>query len=217
MSSIIEIYNLALGNIRAGYVNSLSESSAQVQQCNLRYPILRDRMLKEHWGFNNKIQALAVLTDDIYTWAYAYQYPTDCLKIDRLVGEYESLANADADVLSRLVENQLLPTTQTMPPIPYEVFNIDGNKVIGANEANVRAKYAVKITDTTKFSDDFVMALSHLLASEIAVPLIGGELGRQLRSDELQLYKEYVNAAAADDANESDADEQLSEYETIRR
>jgi hypothetical protein len=120
-------------------------------------------------------------------------------------------------VISRLVDNQLLPTTQMMPEVPYEIFNVDGNKVIAANEADLRVKYAAKITDTTKFSDDFVMALGHLLASEIAIPLVGAELGRQLRSDELQLYKEYVNAAAADDANESAYDEQLSEYETIRR
>lgn len=217
MTSEVEICNLGLSNIRAGSINSLTESSLQAQQCKLKYPILRNRLLKETWGFNHKIRTLAVLTTEIFNWAYAYQYPTDCLKINRLVGAYEELSNADADVVSRLLDSQLLPIRDTQPKTPYELFNFDDNKVIGANEADLRIDYTAKITAPNLFSDDFVMALSHLLASELAIPLIGAEVGRQLRSDSLQMYKEYLHAAIADDMNEGDYEPALSEYETARR
>lgn len=217
MTSEVEICNLGLSNIRAGSINSFTEGSLQAQQCKLKYPFLRDRVLKESWGFNNKIRTLAVLTTEIFNWAYAYQYPTDCLKINRLVGAHEELANADAAVVSRLLDSQLLPIRDRQPVIPYEVFNFDDNKVIGANESELRIAYTAKITDPNLFNDDFIMALSHLLASELAIPIIGAETGRQLRSDSLQMYREYLNAAIADDMNEGDYEPPLSEYETIRR
>ena len=83
MASEIEICNLALGNIRAGSINSFTEGSIQAQQCNLKYSIIRDRCLREIvWSFNRKIEALATLSSvTIFNWAYAYQYPSDCLKI----------------------------------------------------------------------------------------------------------------------------------------
>ena len=217
MTSEVEICNIGLSNIRAGSINSFTEASIQAQQCALKYPILRDRMLKELWGFNNKIRALSVLSTEVYNWAYAYQYPTDCLKITRLVGEYEEISAGSADVISRMLDSQLLPVSSYQPTIPYEIFNFDDNKVIASNEANLRIKYAAKVTDPDLFSEDFILALGHLLGAEVAIPLVGAELGRQLRTDELQLYKEYANAAAADDMNESGHEAPLSEYETIRR
>jgi len=81
----------------------------------------------------------------------------------------------------------------------------------------LRIDYAAKVTDPNLFSDDMIMALSHLLSAEMAIPLVGAELGRSLRKESLQLYKEYINAASADDMNEGDYTPALSEYETIRR
>jgi len=218
MASEVELCNLALSNIRAGSINSLDESSVQAQQCKLKYPFLRDRLLAEiPWSFNHKINTLALLTTDIFNWAYAYQYPSDCLKINRLVGEYEEIANADADVISRLLDSQLLPIKDLRTQITYEIFNFSNNKTIGTNEANLRIDYSAKITDPNLFSSDFIIAFSHLLSSELAVPLIGVKEGRQLRIDSLQIYKSYLDSAIANDMNEQYDRPALSEFETIRR
>jgi len=218
MTSVVEICNLALSNIRAGSINSLDENSLQAQQCKLKYPIMRDRLLAElPWSFNHKIKTLAVLTDDVFNWNYAYQYPSDCLKINRLISSYEQLSNADSDVVSRLVDSQLLPINDMRRRIPYEVFNIDSNKVIGANESELRISYSVKIDDPNLFSTDFVLALSHLLSAELAIPIIGAEVGRQLRNESFQIYKLYLDNAMADDLNEQYSEPALSEFETIRR
>lgn len=218
MSSEVEICNLALSNIRAGSINSLTESSLQAQHCALRYPLIRDRMLTETvWSFNRKIRALSLVTTEIFNWAYAYKYPVDCLKLYRLVGAHEELANADADIVSRLTDSQLLPLKDLRTQIPYEVFNFDDSKTIGTNEADLRIDYAAKITDPNLFSVDFIMAFSHLLGAEMAIPLVGAETGRQLRSDSLELYKHYLEAAIANDMNEQYEAPALSEFETIRR
>jgi len=218
VSSEVEICNFALSNIRGGSINSLDESSLQAQVCKLKYPILRDRLLTEvAWSFNHKIKALSLVSTEIFNWAYAYQYPIDCLKINRLVGAYEELANADADIISRLVDSQLLPINDLRSQIPHEVFNFDDKKIIGTNEADLRIDYAAKITDPNLFTMDFIVAFSHLLSSELAIPIVGAEIGRQLRSDSLQLYKQYLDAALANDLNDQYSTPPLSEFETIRR
>lgn len=218
MASEVETCNMALSHIRAGSINSLTEGSLESQQCKLWYPIIRDRMLTESaWSFNRKIRALSLLTTDIFNWTYAYQYPTDCLKINRLVGAHEELANADADVVSRLIDRQLLPLKDLRGQIPYEVFNFSDVKTIGTNEADLRIDYVAKITDPNLFTHDFNIAFSYLLASVLAIPIVGAETGRQLRSDSVQLYKVYLSAALANDLNEQYDTPAESEFETIRR
>lgn len=218
MASEVEIYNLALSNIRGGSVNSLTEPSLQRQVCSLKYPILRDRLLRElPWQFNRKIVALAELTTEVFNWAYAYQYPTDCLKIHRIIGAYEELPRADAGVINRLIDTQVLPIRDVRRQVSYEVFNFSDNRVIGANESDLRIDYAAKVTDPNLFSDDFIMALSHLLASEIAIPIIGVDQGRQLRSDSLQMYNEYLESAMAADMNDEYLEPRESDFVTVRR
>ncbi len=218
MTSEVEISNLALSNIRAGSINSLDEGSLQAQICKLKFPIIRDLLLTEiPWGFARSIEGLAVLTTEIFNWAYAYQYPTDCLKVNRLIGAQEELANGDADVISRMIDSQLLPLSSMRPQVSYEVFNFSDNKVIASNESDLRIEYVRKVTDPNLFTISFVLAFSHLLSAEIAIPIVGVENGRSLRSDSLKIYKEYLASASADDMNEQYFTPALSEFETIRR
>jgi len=217
MADAVEICNLALSNIRAGSINSLTEASKQAQICKLKYPFMRDRCLRDPgWNFNRTIVTLASSSVDIYNWAYSYSYPVDCLKIHRIIPEYEEVTG-DASVVSRLIDTQLLPITSYRRQVEYEVFNFNNAKIIGANESGLRIDYSIKITDPNLFSDDFILALSHLLASEIAIPIIGVEKGRQLRSDSLQIYEEYLRSATADDMNDGYLEPDDSEYVTVRR
>lgn len=217
MASEVEVCNLALSNIRAASINSLNENSLQAQLCRLKYPILRDRCLREiPWQFNRTIRALASHTTEIFNWAYSYQYPVDCLKIHRLVPEWEELPAASANISSRFLDSRVRPLKDNRRQVPYEVFNFDNNKLIGSDQPNLRADFAVKITDPNLFSDDFVLALSHLLSSELAIPIVGAELGRALRSDSLQLYRQYLASAMAADENDQYLQPKESDYVTVR-
>lgn len=217
MASEIEICNLALSNIRAGSINSFTEGSIQAQLCKLKYSILRDRCLREiPWQFNHKIRALAPVTTEIFNWVYAYSYPVDCLKIHRLVGAFEELPSGSANVASRLLDSRVIPLKDLRRQIPYEVFNFDDSKVIGSDQPELRIDFASKVTDPNLFSDDFIMALSHLLASELAIPIVGAELGRALRNDSLQLYRQYLASAMATDMNDQYLMPSESDFVTIR-
>jgi len=217
MASVIEICNLALSNIRAGSINSLTEGSIQAQVCKLKYPILRDRCLRElPWQFNHKMRALAPVTTEIFNWAYAYSYPVDCLKIRRLVGSYEELPSGSANVASRLLDSRVIPLKDIRRQIPYEVFNFDNAKVIGSDQPDLRIDFAAKVTDPNLFSDDFIMALSHLLSSELAIPIVGAELGRALRNDSVQLYQQYLKSAMSDDMNDQYFTPAESDFITVR-
>lgn len=217
MASEIEICNLALSNIRAGSINAFNEGSLQAQLCKLKYPILRDRCLREiPWQFNHKIRALAPVTVDIFNWAYAYSYPVDCLKIRRLIGAFEELPAGSADVASRLLDSRVIPLKDIRRQIPYEVFNFNDDKVIGSDQPELRIDFASKVTDPNLFSDDFIMALSHLLSSELAIPIVGAELGRALRNDSLQLYRQYLASAIATDQNDSYFTPGESDFVTVR-
>ena len=86
--------------------------------------------------------------------------------------------------------------------IPYEVFNFDNTKTIGADQEKLRIDFAAKVDDPNLFSEDFIIALSYLLAANLAIPIAGGEIGRALRSDSLQLYTSHLTSAISTDMND---------------
>jgi hypothetical protein len=218
MASEIDICNMALSAIRAGSINSLTEASLQAQQCKLHYPFLRDSLLREGcWGFSRTIAALALRTDDVFNWVFSYQYPSDCLKLERLILDFEEFtSNDDGGALRhRHIEDIFTPDLERQ--IKHEINNIDGNKVILANEQNLRIKYSRKITDPNLFDVTFIQTLVSLLSSVLAIPLVGGDLGRGFRSDNLQLYNAFLKAAIANDKNEGFTPTPDSEFILIRR
>jgi hypothetical protein len=218
MTSKVEICNLALSNIRSSSINSIDESSIGAQQCKLKYDILRKMLLKTTpWGFCHKIIALAVLDTEVFNWSRAYQYPVDCLLINRLVGEQEKLENSTADVVSRFSDSQLFAMRNSRTKVQYEIYNFSNNKIIASNSPNLRIDYIADVVDTNLFPDTLVLAFSHLLASEIAIPIVGAETGRQLRSDSLAMYNQYLDSALVDNLNEQHSDVAESEFITVRR
>lgn len=218
MTSKVDICNMALSDIRAGGINDIEEATPQARACRLKYDVVRDRLLTEiAWQFNRSIRPLAPVTTEIFNWVFSYQYPVDCLKINRLIGEHEELTGDAAGYISRRLDSTLVSPYERKQQIPYEVFTFNGSKLIGTNEPNLRIDFAMKVTDPNTFSNDFILAFAHLLASEIAVPLVGGDKGRQFRSDSLQLYREYVGAALSNDLNDQYSMAGESEFITVRR
>jgi hypothetical protein len=73
--------------------------------------------------------------------------------------------------------------------------------VIRTNEPDATLIYSRDVTDTTKFSHSFVIALSYMLASYLAGPIIKGmpgiQIGKALRQEAMQL----AAASSAGEAN----------------
>jgi hypothetical protein len=204
MTSEVEICNLALSHIRAGSINSLTESSVQAQQCKLKYPILRDQMLQDApWQFNRSIKALAVLTDTLFNWIYVYQYPTDCLYVNRLILDFaEVSSDTTTSAISSRYYDRGLPRPDLDRQVEHKIYNIDGNRVIASNECNLRIDYRKRVEDPNLFNVNFIMGLSHMLAAELSIPLVGIDKGRALRSDELKIYQSYVDSGIENELNE---------------
>ena len=216
MTSAVQICNMALSHIRAGSINALTESSVQAQRCSLFYPVCRDMVLEgAPWGFARKIRELALLSDvKIFNYAYAYQYPSDAKRVNQLMMPWDEVSTDSAPSL-RYHDDVFHGMRKTK--VQYQTYHNNGSRVIAANDANLRVDYNITVDDPNLFSTAFVFALSHLLASYLAIPITGVAEGRALRSDELQLYKEHIDAAIADDLNQSYTDTPDSDYINVRK
>jgi hypothetical protein len=203
MASEVEICNIALANIRSKSINSLNENSLQAQTCKLMYPVLRDQLFEDvAWSFAHAVKPLSLLTLESFSWGYVYQYPTDCLRVNKLIPNLKGVRD---------------DTFGYEGKVEYEIQNIDDVKVIVSDLAELRIDYRMLVTDPNKFTNQFKLTLAYLLASGIAVPIVGAEMGRQLRSDSYQIYTQYLAAASASNSNQQRSVVPESEFITIRR
>lgn len=215
MASVVDICNLALSNIRAGSINNLNEASLQAQICRLKYPAVRDQVLRDApWQFARKLQALSLTNVDLFNWSYAYQYPSDCLKVRKLILNFEQYSQGAGGTSYYDSTYQLTPDPDQQ--IRYRIYNEDGVKLIAANEPELRAEYTVRVEDPNLYDAIFVQVLSHLLASEVAIPIVGADKGRQFRSDELTIYQQYIDAGVATDMDEQFEEQPESDFIKIR-
>ena len=86
MTSIVEICNSALNKIGANTINSLTENSQEARLCAAQFPRIRDVLLRSHpWNFATIRLALPRLVNPpAFEFAYAYQLPSDCLRVLQL-------------------------------------------------------------------------------------------------------------------------------------
>ena len=215
MTSEVEICNIGLGAIRTATIGSFDESTVQAVTCKRLYPLLRDFVLQDAlWGFAHRIEALNLVSDTAFNWAYVYAYPDQCLKIDHLIPNY-SYVNQTVDAY--LATQSEFYSYDTNHQEPYEIQNIGGVKRICTNLAEARVSYRMRITDTSLFSPSFIMALGHLIGAECAMPIIGGDQGRKLKDDEFKIYQSYSVPALVNSLNEVHTPPPENEFITTRR
>jgi hypothetical protein len=189
MASEIEIVNLALAHLGdKATVSSLSppEGSAQAEHGARFYPQARDVLLEKHnWRFATKRVSMAdasLVTDVPSSWTYAYALPSSFI---RMISVLPPEGGDDSE-------------TQ-----PYEIeMSTGGAGVVYTNQEDAVARYIYRVTDTTKFSPLFVDALSWLLASYLAGPVLKGQTGMTAAK---ACFTQYLNSfffAAASDAQQ---------------
>lgn len=185
MSSVVEIYNMALGGIGVTQqVASATEASTEAAACTLFYATCRDRVLRDFdWAFARQYSTLGLVAEDPNTdWAYAYRYPSAAISIRGIVGTTR---------------------TSTAPRIPYTLGSDSSGKLIYTDSAEAVARMTVRITDTELFDALFVSALAGLLGSKIAPPLARGP---KLAAAAYEMYLVDLAAAQAAAGNEEGQD-----------
>lgn len=199
MPSAVDIANLALSHLGdEATVASIDppEGSAQAEHCARWYPIARDELLELHdWSFASTRAALPLLAAGVPQWAYAYARPAGAVRV---------LAVLDKDATDDV---QPVPGAPVYTPQPFVCEAMaDGTQAILTNQAGASARYTLRVTDPTRFSPLFVTALSYLLASKLAGPVMKGAEGRKAALD----LRTYFDRVALPQARVSDANQRHS-------
>lgn len=184
MSSEVSICNLTLSNIGVHSITSISGVNLppEAEACKLHYYTARDAVLRDfNWSFARRTGTLALTSETPVGWAYAYQYPTDCLK-SRLI--YNSASKLPADA------------------IDYDISANEGlnSKIILTDQIDAVLIYTARIEDTNLFDSLFLEAFTLKLGSALAMPLKGD---LNLKQGLLQEYLKFIEGAKAGSANES--------------
>ncbi|WKJ88757.1 hypothetical protein QZJ86_12065 [Methylomonas montana] len=172
MATAIDICNLSLAKLGdEARVTSIAppDTSMQAQYCALFYSQSLNVMLDKHaWAFATVTVTLTALTTNPNPfWAYAYSLPTDFFGVN--------------DVRS----SGYIEETQTPPTQNYA---LEGSTLY-SNIADAVLVYTSSLaTDPAKFPPLFIEALSTLLASYLAGPILKGDVGVAAQRSMMQAF-----------------------------
>lgn len=188
MASSTEICNIALSHLNIGKeIAALdTEQSQEASACRRFYDTALDAVLRDfNWPFSTKIDVLALIEEDPNDeWAYSYRYPTDCLKIRRV------LSGVRNDNRQSRVE--------------YKIARDDAGQVVFCDIEDAEIEYSVREEDPEKYPSDFILAFSYRLAGYIAPRLTKGD-PYKLGEKAMQMYDIELSKAFGNAVNEEQA------------
>ena len=189
MSTTTEIANLAISHLGNGKEigNLETENSQEANAIRRFYETSRDEMLRLFdWPFATKFVALSLIEEDpTDEWGFSYQYPSDCLKFRRILGAGRNPIN----------KNRLI----------YRTAYGTAGQIVLTDIEDAEAEYTMGVTDTSRFTPDFVMALSYRLAAYVAARITKGDPFQMTKSIQ-QLYYTSLSIAQANAMNEQQPD-----------
>lgn len=197
-ASVTDICNLALSHLGSSIQisNYETDDTEEARACRLYYEQARDVTLREFdWSFATQFYTLPLVeTTPTTEWAYSYRYPSDCLKMRRILSGDRS------------------DTRQSR--IPYRVIKDVSGLLIYTDEASAVVEYTVRVTNPSFYPPDFTNALSYRLAHYIAPRITSGDQFK-LGDKALKMWDFEVNRAISNDLNEEQFEEH-PESEFIR-
>ena len=177
MASEVDICNLALSHFgQDTKIDAIDppDGSAEADHAAIFYPLARDELLEMHaWTFASRRATLAELTNDREDWAHRYQLPSDCLK-----------------------PRAVLPAGYGSSEDDGVEFQREGDSIYTDAE-DATLVYTFKLTDPTKFSPLFTIALSWLLGSYISGPITKDPTGRTQSTLLNRAMQEFARASAS--------------------
>lgn len=195
MASVVQICNMALSHIGSeARVSSISppDGSVEAGHCATFYDMARSELIEPGtWRFARKRALLAEVTNESDTWAYAYTLPSDCMRPLRVLTPGTALTVFNQDTLGYSSNEEAGAD-----------FDIEGD-VLYTNEPEAVLVYVRDVTDTTKFTPSFTSALSYLLASYLAGPILKGNEGTRVGDGMRERAMALADIAATASANAS--------------
>jgi hypothetical protein len=188
MASAVDICNLALSHFgQDASIDAISppDGSAEAEHAARFYPIALNELLQEFdWTFARKRTTLAELENDRTDFAYRFARPADCL-----------------------IERRLLPDGYADDQNDGVVYQREGDSIY-SDEPIVTLVYTRTLTDTTKFSPLFVIALSWRLGSYIVGPVLKDPSG----ATQMRMRKVGDNVAGQAKASDANADKKRATH-----
>ena len=204
MATEVDICNLALAHLGDdATIASLSppEGSAQAEKAARFYPIARNNLLEMHnWNFAAKRGNLALTTNTLDQWDYAYVAPADMMSPVAIISP-----SAQNDYATRMsagdtpggITSNYAPTIVAGQYSPQQ-FAVEGSYIY-TNQENAMLRYQAYVTDPSLFSPLFVTTLSWHLASMLAGPVIKGDQGAAEAKRSTQMMTNYLTSAKQSD------------------
>lgn len=194
MPSVVDICNLALSHIGdRATLSSIDppEGSAQADHCAQWWPIARDEALSSFdWAFASTVAEtaqFATSVEDNPQWNYAYALPADFLVAREVV-----YADGSTIVFD--------PQTYT-PDFQIGALG-DGQSGFFTQIEDIALRYTRKVTDPSKYPAQFVTAISYLMASYLAGPVLKGKTGMTAAQNARAAWNSLSAQAALVSANQ---------------
>lgn len=198
MASVVQICNMALSHIGSeARVSSISppDGSVEAGHCADFYDLARTEMIEPgNWNFALKRVALAQTTNLSRAWSYAYVKPSDCQRALRVLRPSTTVTVFTQDTVGAHTDDR-----------DSAAFDIEGG-VIFTNEPDAVLVYTCDVTDTNRFPASFTSALSFMLSSYLAGPILKGNEGMRVGDAMRQRAMAAADVSSTSVANASSAE-----------
>lgn len=171
------IYNMALGHISVAPVSDINENSQAAITLNSFWDAeLRSAMRAAPWDFNTAFVSLAQSAsyNNITTWSYAYQYPSNCVRLWKILSPIasSSIVGTFPGIYPNTAVNSWTGFNLRRAKFKVRYDPTNNGKIILCNVSQAIGEYSIPISDVTQFDDEFIRYLSVRLASVVCIPLI---------------------------------------------
>lgn len=204
----VDLCNEALARIgHRPVVRSIEppDNSAEASLCARFYQTSRDSLLESrNWKFATRRVELVEVDNDVRDdWSYAYLLPRDLMKATDVFGpqNLNDAASVADGAIVREADEEILPDLAAPSPYDMGVDSV-GHQLLFTNQQDAILLYQARVSDTRLMSPLFREALTWILASKLAGPLIKGEAGAAEAKRCLSMAQYYLSQAATTDANQ---------------
>lgn len=219
MASVAEtktnVANLALSHcgVSKPMANILTEKSLEAQLCRQFFDIARQDVLREFpWFFAKKqVNPALVASQPTPEYLYAYEYPSDALRIIRFMSWRLSNDTRQSRV-DYTVMQPVASTLSTLSPQPSAYSQSSGLWIYtnwpGLNVSlPTIIEYVFDNQNVSQWTPDFIMAMSYRLASFLVMTLTSGDTQNYLQTI-MTRYEKTIDKAKADGLNEEQRPEE---------
>lgn len=211
----IDIYNLALGNIKVGErVSSIDDETTRRFMLPQNYDVTLASLMAMHdWSFaavSAKLAAVTPFTPETTPaamWRYGWAYPADAVKI-LSVGLAIDVTDPEA-LTNHLIDPAGNPRPEPqyefefLTPRPWDVWNGKGGKIIRTEHDNACARYLSNAVPEANWPASFVAAFTWAMASNITRAVNAQDADADYRMKQAEYYFQQAIRADVDEMGQA--------------